>query len=284
MSSFRTFDGWRTLARDFRREIREDAIGQGAAALAFYWMLALFPAAIFLLTLIAYLPIPHLERAVMHFARDTLPEDAGALLSSFVDNVLLRRRGGLLSFGAVLTVWSASSGIQALMHQLNVAWDVVESRPFWKRRAMALVLALSLVLLIIAAFGLIVFGRGLHLRLLRWVILCAALLVGIALIYHYGPSVPRRFRLVTPGSLLALAMLILASVGFQIFVSRVANLSITYGSLGAAITLMLSLYLAGWAILLGAELDATLASYSSPRSSSTDLARRTASPGSTGQP
>jgi len=284
MSSFHTFDGWRTLARDFRREIREDAIGQGAAALAFYWMLALFPAAIFLLTLIAYLPIPHLERAVMHFARDTLPEDAGALLSSFVDNVLLRRRGGLLSFGAVLTVWSASSGIQALMHQLNVAWDVVESRPFWKRRAMALVLALSLVLLVIAAFGLIVFGRGLHLRFLRWVILCIALLVGIALIYHYGPSVPRRFRLVTPGSLLALAMLILASVGFQIFVSRVANLSITYGSLGAAITLMLSLYLAGWAILLGAELDATLASYSSPRSSSTDLARRTASPSSTGQP
>lgn len=284
MPSWRTLLSWRTLARDFRREIREDAIGQGAAALAFYWMLALFPAAIFLLTLIAYLPVPHLERAVMHFARATLPDDAGALLSSFVDNVLLRRRGGLLSFGAVLTVWSASSGIQALMHQLNVAWDVVESRPFWKRRVMALVLALSLVLLIIAAFGLIVFGRGLHLRMLRWVILCIALLVGIALIYHFGPSVPRRFRLVTPGSLLALAMLIVASVGFQIFVSRVANLSITYGSLGAAITLMLSLYLAGWAILLGAELDATLASYSSPRSSSTDLERRTATPGSTARP
>ena len=275
---------WRTLARDFRREIRDDAIGQGAAALAFYWMLALFPAAIFLLTLLAYLPIPHLERAVMHFARSTLPDDAGALLSSFVDNVLLRKRGGLLSFGAVLTVWSTSSGIHALMHQLNVAWDVDEQRPFWKRRAVALVIALSFVLLVIAAFGLIVFGRALHLRLLRWLIVCAALNVGIALIYHYGPSVPRKFRLATPGSLLALAMLIVASVGFQVFVSRVARFNITYGSLGAAITLMLWLYLAGWAILLGAELDATLASYSSPRSSDTDLAHRTASPGSTGSP
>ena len=149
----------RRLARDFRREIREDNIGQGAAALAFYWMLALFPAAIFLLTLLAYLPIPHLERSVLHFARSALPDDAGALLSTFVDGVLRHKRGGLLSFGAVLTVWSASGGIHALMHQLNVAWDVDERRPFWKRRAVALVIAMCFVLLIIAAFGLVVFGR-----------------------------------------------------------------------------------------------------------------------------
>jgi membrane protein len=255
----------RRLARDFRREIRDDHIGQGAAALAFYWMLALFPAAIFLLTLLAYLPLPHLERALLHFTRSTLPDDAGALLAGFVDSVLSHRRGGLLSFGAVLTIWSASSGIHALMHQLNVAWDVAEKRPFWKRRAVALLIAMCFVLLVIAAFGLIVFGRSLHLRLLRWVVVCGALLVGIAVIYHFGPSVPRRFRLVTPGSLLALAMLIVASVGFQLFVSRVASFNLTYGSLGAGITLMLWLYLAGWAILLGAELDATLASYAPRR-------------------
>ena len=198
----------RRLAKDFRREIREDHIGQGAAALAFYWMLSLFPAAIFLLTLLAYLPFPNLEHALMHFARTTLPDDAGALLSSFVENVLTRRRGGLLSFGAVLTVWSTSSGIHALMHQLNVAWDVDERRPYWKRRGVALLIALCFALLVIGAFGLVVFGRGLHLRLLRWSIICIALLVGIALIYHYGPNVRRRFRLVTPGSLLALAMLL----------------------------------------------------------------------------
>ena len=273
----------RTLARDFRREIEEDHIGQGAAALAFYWMLALFPAAIFLLTMLAYLPIPHLERALMHFTRTTLPADAAALLSGFVDNVLTHKRGGLLSFGAVLTIWSTSSGIHALMHQLNVAWDVHEERPFWKRRAVALVIAMCFVLLVIAAFGLVVFGRELHLRILRWAIVCIALNAGIALIYHYGPNVRRPFRLATPGSLLALAMLIVASVGFQVFVSRVASFNLTYGSLGAAITLMLWLYLAGWAILLGAELDATLASYT-PYSSGTAPARRTASPDRTDSP
>jgi membrane protein len=253
------------LLSDFRREIREDNIGQGAAALAFYWMLALFPAAIFLLTLLAYLPIPHLERALLNLVRSALPGDASALLSGFFENVLSHRRGGLLSFGAVLTIWSASSGIHALMHQLNVAWDVDERRPFWKRRAVALLIATCFVLLVIAAFGLVVFGRVLHLRLLRWLVVCAALLVGIALIYHYGPNVKRRFRLVTPGSLLALAMLIVASVGFQVFVTRVGRFNITYGSLGAAITLMLWLYLAAWAILLGAELDATLMAYARPR-------------------
>jgi membrane protein len=99
---------------------------------------------------------------------------------------------------------------------------------------------------------------------LRWAIVCVALNIGIALIYHYGPNVRRPFRLATPGSLLALAMLIVASVGFQIFAARVASFNLTYGSLASAITLMLWLYLAGWAILLGAELDATMASFPRP--------------------
>ncbi len=254
------------VIRDMRREIRDDHLATGAAALAFYWMLSLFPAAIFLLTLLAYLPIPHLDRAVVHLTRSTLPPDAGALIAGFVDGVVKHRRGGLLSVGAALTVWSASGGIHALMHQLNVAWDVEERRPFWHRRAVALLLAGCFALLVIAAFVLIIFGRYLHLPLLRWGIVLAALLVGLALIYHYGPDVRRRtFRVITPGSVLALAMLVLASIGFQIFVARVATFNLTYGSLGAAITLMLWLYLAGWAILLGAELDATIAAHSAPR-------------------
>jgi membrane protein len=97
-------------------------------------------------------------------------------------------------------------------------------------------------------------------------IVMVALLVGLALIYHYGPSVKRRsFRFVTPGTVLALTGIVVASIGFQLFVSRMGSFNVTYGSLGAAITLMLWLYLAGWAILLGAELDAILASHRAPR-------------------
>ena len=254
----------RRLARDFRREIREDNIGQGAAALAFYWMLALFPAAIFLLTLLAYLPIPHLERALLHFARSALPDDAGALLSSFVDtccgtSAAACSRSAPCSPSGRRRAASTRSCTSSTWPGTSTSGARSGSAAPWRS-----LIAMCFVLLVIAAFGLVVFGRVLHLRLLRWIVVCAALLVGIALIYHYGPNVKRRFRLVTPGSLLALAMLIVASVGFQLFVTRVGRFNITYGSLGAAITLMLWLYLAAWAILLGAELDATLSAYARP--------------------
>ena len=269
---------WKELGRDLRREIRDDQIASGAAALAFYWMLSLFPAAIFLLTLLAYLPIPHLENVLMDLIREALPDEAAALFRGVVESVTSHRHRGLLSFGAVLTIWSTSSGTHAVMHQLNVAFDVEEHRPFWKTRVIALVLTLVFFVLVIGAFGLIVCGGvmqhwladiGWHrgvlvlVALARWLVIILALLFGFALTYYLGPHVRERFRLVTPGNVLGVTMLILASVGFHLFVSRVNNFDLTYGSLGAAITLMLWLYLAGWAILLGGELDATLRVYRS---------------------
>lgn len=264
------------LARDLRREIREDQIASGAAALAFYWMLSLFPAAIFLLTLLAYLPIPHLESTLMDLIREVLPDEAAMLFRGVVESVASHRHTGLLSFGAVLTVWSTSSGTHAVMHQLNVAYDVEEHRPFWKTRVIALVLTQVFFVLVIGAFGLIVTGGliqdwlaaiGWHRGVLalvtigRWVVIVLALLLGFALTYYLGPHVRERFHLVSPGSVVGVTLLILDSVGFHLFVSRVHNFDVTYGSLGAAITLMMWLYLAGWAILLGGELDATLRQY-----------------------
>jgi membrane protein len=267
------------LAADLRREIREDHLATGAAALAFYWMLSLFPAAIFLLTLLAFLPIPHLERSLMHAVRDALPGDAAELFRGVVEGVAFHRRGGVLSLGVLLTAWSTSRGIPARMQELNAAYDVEERRPFWKRRAVALVVALSFVVLIIGAFLLMVFGRALQQRLghaagwsgvvvvavtlLRWSVVCVALLLGLAVVYRFGPDVEQRFRFVSPGTVVGVVMLIGVSLGFQILVRYVVHLDVTYGSLAAAITLMLWLYLAGWAILLGAELDATLRSYGS---------------------
>ena len=266
---------WRRLFADLRREVHEDNLAQGAAALAFFWMLALFPAAIFLLTMLAYLPIPHLERALMHLVSDALPPDAAGLFRGVVENVFAKRHGGFLSLGIVLTAWSTSSGVHALMQQLNVAYDVGEHRPYWQRRSVALLLSVIFILLIIGAFVLIVFGRfvQMHLRhgtgvdflpavmALRWVIVFLALLTGLAVVYHYGPSVRQRFRLISPGNVLAVLLLLLESVGFQVFVRWFGRFDVTYGSLAAVITLMLWLYLAGWAVLLGAELDATLAGY-----------------------
>lgn len=268
---------WRRLARDLRREIRDDQIATGAAALAFYWMLSLFPAAIFLLTLVAYLPIQHLDTTVMDFISDALPDEAAALVSGVIEGVLTHRRSGLLSFGVIFTIWTTSSGTHAVMQQLNVAYDVEEHRPFWKTRLVALLLTLIFFVLVLGGLLLILFGGVVqrHLGSIqgwseavsvavtmgRWTIVVVALLLALALTYYLGPHVRDRFHFISPGNVLGVTMLMLASVGFHFFVAHVRNFDVTYGSLGAAITLMLWLYLAGWAILLGGELDATLRSY-----------------------
>lgn len=265
---------------ELRREIREDNIATGAAALAFYWMLSLFPAAIFLLTLLAYLPIAaNLDAMVMDFIREALPDEAASLVSGVVDSVLSHRRGGLLSFGIILTLWSTSSGTHAVMQQLNVAYDVEEHRPFWKTRLTALLLTVIFFVLVIGGLLLILFGGFVQryaadvagwnhavvvlVTVGRYVVVVISLLLALALTYYLGPHVRDRFRLVSPGNVTGVTLLVLASVGFHFFVAHLHNFDVTYGSLGAVITLMLWLYLAGWAILLGGEIDATLRGYRS---------------------
>src|SRR5690242_8109016 len=116
----------RRFFKDLWREIGDDNVSTGAAALAFYLVLALFPAAIFGLSLLPYLPIPHLEQAIMDLLRQLMPGGASQLFSDTVHRVIAQRRGGLLSFGFVFTLWSASSGMYAVMQQLNNTYDVKE--------------------------------------------------------------------------------------------------------------------------------------------------------------
>jgi membrane protein len=266
------------FARDLASEIRDDNVANGAAALAFYLMLALFPAAIFLLSLLPYLPIPHLEQAIMDLLRQVLPGDAAQLFASTVRSVVSTRRGGLLSVGFLATLWSASSGLYAVMKQLNVTYDVTETRSFFKARGIALLLMLLFMVLIVGSLGLVVFGgviqawlgelvgwsRGLLLffAALRWVIIGAAAMLGFALVYYLGPDVQQKFRYVTPGSVFGVLGMLVASLAFRLYVSRLAHYDKTYGSIGAVIVLLLWLFVTGWVLLLGAELNALIEHYS----------------------
>ncbi len=268
---------WRQFARDLKKEISEDNVSNGAAALAYYLMLAVFPAAIFGLSLIAYLPIPNLDQAIMDMLRQALPPESAQMFTGVVQDTVRQRRGGLLSFGVVLTLWAASNGLYAVMQQLNITYDVREGRPFWKARGTALLLTLAFAVLIIGAFGLIVFG-GVIQRLLssalgasalllvafaafRWLIIAAALLLAFSLAYYFGPDVEQRFAFITPGSALGVVLLAVGSLAFRFYVSRFGNYSATYGSIGAVIILLLWLYLAGWVILLGSEINALTEHY-----------------------
>jgi membrane protein len=167
---------------------------------------------------------------------------------------------------------ASSSGMYAIMQQMNVAYDVEEHRGFLKARATALVLSVLFVVLVIGAFSLVVLGgviqewlgvrMGVSDALLyvfmvfRWAVIVLALLFAIALIYDKAPARKRRFVLLTWGSATATAGIIATSLAFRLYVANFGNYSATYGSIGAVIVLMLWFYLAGLVMLVGAEIDA----------------------------
>jgi membrane protein len=249
-------------------------VSVGAAALAFYLMLSVFPAAISVLTLLPFLPIPHLEQALTDLLRQLLPGNAAGLFTDTVHSIVAHRHGGLLSFGLLLTVWSASNGLYAVMQQLNATYEVDETRPVWTTRALALALMLLFLLLIVGASALVVFGGvlqawlGGHLgwspvllgvfAVFRWAVIGLSLLVGLGLVYYLGPNADQPFRWVTPGGSFAAVGLLLASLGFRLYAANIGRYDRTYGSLGEAIVLLVWLFITGWVILLGSEINALL--------------------------
>ncbi len=265
-------------ARDFAKRVYEEAsrdyVFNGAAALAFYLTLAIFPAMIFLMTIIPYLPIEHVGQAIMDLLHQALPRSAADMFAGVVQQVAGERRGGLLSVGIIGVLWSASSGMYAVMQQMNIAYNVEERRPFVRARTTALGLTLLFGLLVLGAFSLIVLGGviqnwignryGFSSALLdffvvfRWVVIVLGLIIAIEVIYYVAPNRHQRFRAVSTGGGVAAILLIIASFGFSLYASHFGNYDALYGSIGGVVLLMLWFYIAGLVILVGAEINVVL--------------------------
>lgn len=271
----------RRFAVDFWHKLKDDNVFNGAAALGFYLTLAVFPALILTMSIIPYLPIDRVDLAITDLLHQALPSDAAAVLTRVLDNVMQERRGALLSFGIAATLWAASTGMYAIMQQLNITYAVGEGRPFLKARITALGLCLLFMVLVLGSFSLIVLGGviqdwiggrwGYSSPLLtffvvfRWVVIGAALVLAFALIYYLAPNAKERFRFFTPGSVAGAALLVVASLGFSYYTSRFADYDATYGSIGAVIVLMLWLYIAGLVILVGSVFNVLLDIYAGRR-------------------
>jgi len=260
--------------RELKRETSEDDIFNGAAALGFYLTLAIFPAMIFLMAVIPYLPIQNVDQAIMDLLRQALPSDAAQMFSGVVQQITREQRGGLLSFGFLGALWATSSGMYAIMQQLNITYDVEEARSFIRARLTAIGLSLLFGVLVIGGFSLIVLGGQIQdwlgsrfgysealltfFVVFRWIIIVLGLLLAFALIYYLAPNVEQRFVFITPGSIAGVLVLMLASLGFAWYARSFGNYDATYGSIGAVIVLMLWLYIAGLSILIGSEINALI--------------------------
>lgn len=259
------------FGRDLHREISDDNVFNGAAMLGFYLTLAIFPALILIMNIIPYLPIERVDEAIMDLLAQALPDGAHDMVEGIVQEVTGARRGSLLSFSLIGTLWAASTGMYAIMQQLNITYNVQEGRSFIRARGTALMLSIAFLLLVLAAFSLIVLGGVMEGWLesqfgfggailtafsgLRWVIIVFALMLVFAMIYRYAPNVEEKFKFLTPGAIVGVILLIVASLGFAFYVSNFANYAATYGSLGAIIVLMMWLYMAGLEILVGSEIN-----------------------------
>jgi membrane protein len=264
----------RQLASRVWREYGEDEVSDRAAALSYYFLFSLFPALLFLTALLGMLPIPGLMERLMAYVDQTLPGDAASVIDKTLTEIMRGSRGSLLSIGALVALWSGSNGMGSVMVALNVAYDVEDARPWWRRRLVAIALTVGFSLFILAGLIAMVFGPRLATIAAGWFGLgdlftsiwtvasvpVAMLFVtmGIALVYYLAPAARQEWRWVTPGSAVALVLWLAMSFGLRFYVTHFGNYNATYGSIGGVILLMLWLYLTGIALLLGAEVNAEI--------------------------
>jgi membrane protein len=251
---------------------------QMAAALSYYFVLSLFPSLIFLSAVVAYLPVPNLFEQALSMMSRFLPPDSMGLVRTVLADVITPNRGAFLSFGILGTAWAASGGFAAAIEALNIAYDVKDDRPFWKTRPLAIALALITEFLLLLALSVMIvgprFGEWLAARVhlshlfvllwpyIHWTIAIGFTVLAVEALYFLAPNVKQRFLATLPGAVLAVGCWLGLSYLLGMYFRHFANFNKTYGTLGAAIALMTWLYWTGFAMLLGAELNAELAKIS----------------------
>lgn len=265
-------------AKAFMRELKDDDVPGLAAELAYRFFLALFPFLLFLAALGGLLArAAGVENPAQQFLDtfgDALPADAASVVRTQVSEVVDGSNGGLLSVSILGAVWAASSGVGSLMKAINRAYDIPESRPFWKKTAISVGLTIVGGLAILLAITATVVGQvaisrvadearmgravELGMQVARWPLALLVMLSAIGIVYWAAPNTKLPFKWVTPGAMAFAVAWVAVTVGFALYVANFSSYNATYGALGGVVVLMLWFYLTSLVMLAGAELNAML--------------------------
>lgn len=256
------------------KDFMADDMPTYAAALAYRALFSLFPFLVFLTALLGFLGMPQLFDWLREQASYVLPAEGMQLVNTVLAE-LQTPQGGLMSFAIAIALWSASAAVVETMNALNVAYDVTERRPAWKRTLVSILYTLALAVMLGIAAGLMLTGPtvlqwlaqfvGLDSLFIavwtwvRWPVAAFMLIVAVAMVYYAAPNIEQPFRLITLGAALAVSVWIVASLGFAFYVQNFGNYNKTYGSMGAVIVLLLYLFISAAVLLFGAEVNAVLA-------------------------
>ena len=263
------------FAKRLYAEINRNNLFGVAAQLAYNFLFALFPFLLCLVALAAFLPVHGLVDRLLATFRAFMPSSVYKLVAHHLVSLVTQRHGELVTLGLILAIWSASNGIAALTTGLNLAYSVQETRPFWKTRGLAIGFTLGGGLAALIGITVLVLGGqagdwisrqlghpGLYTTtwsIVRWPISAALLMIVLALLYYSCPNVRMKFKYVTLGSVTSTLLWIASSLAFSFYVDKFGNYNATYGSIGTVVVLLTWLYLTGFILILGGQLNALVA-------------------------
>jgi len=255
------------------QSFKKNEIYERSSGVAYNFTLALFPGIIFLITLIPYIPIPNLYQNIISQIGDLALFDQ---VTSTISDVINKPRGNLLSFSVVLSLYLSNNGMLSLISAFNKIYKTVEKRGFFKTRLISFALTLMLILSIFIAVALLIGGqivlnklleRGLLNRdvllfgiiSLRFFVIFIMFLLTISSIYYFAPALHKRWKFISPGSLVSTILIIIVSYGFSFYINNFGTYNKLYGSIGAMIALMVWQFVISFILLSGFELNASLA-------------------------
>ncbi len=254
-------------------EINDRILITRAAALAFNFMLAFFPATIFIFTLIPYIHINHFQDNLLNLIATILPNNTYAAFQATLEDLVKHRNGKLLSLGFLSTMYFATNGLSNLMAAFNKSQFIIEKRSWMLRRIIATWLTILMSVMLLTAITILTVSTNLihylksqiisesHFWIyliisLRWVIVMAIFFASISLLYRYAPANKEKWNFLNPGTIVATLLAVSTSMGFAYYINHFASYNKIYGSIGTLIILMLWLNLNSFILLIGFDINA----------------------------
>ena len=259
----------------FWKGIVDGAISTRASAIAFNFILAIFPAIIFVFTLIPYIPIAHFQQQLLILLQSILPQNAFVAIRGTIENIVTQPRGGLLSFGFLAAFFFSTNGIVSVITAFNGTIHAIETRSWINQRLVALILAIILTLLTTFSIALITLSQTLTKFLVssgflqtdltyylllggKWLIICALFFFSFAFLFYLAPARKAKFRFISAGGTLATILTIITTIGFSYYINNFGKYNTLYGSIGTLVVVMLSFYFNSLILLIGFELNVSI--------------------------
>ncbi len=276
------------LIKTAKEVIDDDCLGM-AAQLAYYFALALFPALLFVVALASYLPYDVITDAVNSMA-SVAPPEVLSIVRGQIESIASGEPTGILTIGILGALWSSSGAMTSILSALNKAYDIPETRPWWKVRLIAIGLTIGLVVFILLAFSIIIAGPNagqwlagwfgltstfdLVWTMVRWPLTFALATTGIAMVFYFAPDADQDWVWVTPGSIATTLLWVAFSLLFRLYVTTIGDYAATYGALAGAAVLLLWLYFSALALLIGGELNSEIEHTANPELKTQTSGRR----------